>query len=126
MRGVSGSRTPARTRLPAESPVFGLMAVGSDVGSSFCVAFMTYPVCRRDFVWDWTLESRPRGGMSKPSFESHRADSPGGARRDQRLIVQLGAEIARVNIGRHRARVFAVAQYATDKLVQSKFLGARY
>src|SRR5215469_9490435 len=64
--------------------------------------------------------------MGEPRFESHRTDSPGSAGGYQRLITQLGAEIARVNIGRHLARVFAVSQNATDKLVQSKFLGARY
>lgn len=64
--------------------------------------------------------------MGQPSFESHRADSPGRASGYQRLIIQFGAEIARVNIGGHLPRVFAVTQNATDTLVQSKFLGARY
>src|SRR5690242_229612 len=64
--------------------------------------------------------------MGEPSFESHRADSPGGAGGHQRLIIQFGAEIARMHIRRHLARVFVVTQNAADELVQSKFLGARY
>jgi hypothetical protein len=40
MRGVSGSTTPAKIRLLAESPALGLIAGDWDVGSSFSVAFM--------------------------------------------------------------------------------------
>src|SRR5215472_1942615 len=115
MRGVSGSRTPAKIRLLAELSAFGLIAVDLDVGSCFSVVSMAYPCV-----------SRPWRGPREPAFESHRADSPGGAGGHQRLIVQFGAEIARVNIRRHLARIFAVTQNATDKLVQSNLLGACY
>src|SRR5437762_5958739 len=71
-------------------------------------------------------ELRLRRGASKPAFESRRADSRGGAGGYQGLIVQLSAEVASVNIGGDLACVVVVGQDATDKLVKSKFLGARY
>src|SRR5215469_2299325 len=83
------------------------------------------PVCRCDLVRRRPRKSRPWCGAREPTFESHRADSPGGAGGNQRLIVQFSAEIARVNIGRDLTRVVLVTQNATDQLVQAKFLGAR-
>src|SRR6516225_7192963 len=126
MRGVSGSTTPAKTRVPAESPVLGSFARDPEVRISFPLASMAYPASSCDLAWQRAHESRPRGGIGEPGFESHRAYSPRGVGGYQRLIVEFGAELARMNIGRHIALVLAVTQNATDKLVQSKFLGACY
>src|SRR5215469_12657094 len=126
MRGVSGSSTPAKIRLFAGSPAFGLIAGDLELGSCFSVASMAILVCRGDLVGRRQRELRPWRGACEPAFQSHRADSPGGAGGYQRLIVQFSAEIARVSIGRDFTRVVVVTQNATEKLVKSKFLGARY